>query len=190
MADEDTTTVTSTAEINDDPSVSIAKNNDDSLGNNNLLMLSDHQRRKKFKHSPNSIDHQSKKRATIVRFNNETKTRCKESSRVTLKNTQENTHADNNFLRPTISAVTRSTEGLTNRLHDRSKESLTSPDDADRISDCSNEQKTHVCMIFAPYRKIIKLTFFNQKLTKSHQNLSVLDSDSFGKKFKRTRKGE
>lgn len=159
MADDDTTTAASTADLNDDDVDDIcdefytstpkkSSNKHESADNNNdLLIMSDHQRRKAFKNSPSPINTQAKprKRPTIVRFRNETK-----SNKGNMVNTQGNT--DNNLLRPTMSAVTRSTEALDNRLHEsgmkRDSTTSTIPDDAgDLNSDSSNEQKSHVCMI-------------------------------------------
>lgn len=164
MADDDTTTAASTADLNDDDVDDICDDIDNFYtstpkksskhespdNNNDLLIMSDHQRRKAFKNSPSPINTPAKprKRPTIVRFRNETK-----SNKGNMVNTQGTT--DNNLLRPTMSAVTRSTEALDNRLHEsgtkRDSTTSTNPDEAgDQSSDSSNEQKSHVCMISLP----------------------------------------
>lgn len=168
MADEDTTTAASTAELDDDdisddidnfytstPKKSSKHESPDN--NNEMLILSDHQRRKNFKNSPSPINTQAKnrKRPTIVRFSNESSSRKKYQMQETgVIKSQDAT--DNNFLRPTMSAVTRSNEALNNRLHDsemgKQESTISTPDEAgEQNSDSSNEPKSHVCMISSPH---------------------------------------
>lgn len=174
MADDDTTTAASTAELNDDANSDDIQNfytstpkSSEAENNNDLLMLSDHQKRKNFKSSTTQA--KNRKRATIVRFSNESNSRKKyqtpESgkSRVMISTPDTTTHEkDNNFLRPTMSAVTRSTEALHNRLHEGEigkRDSAVSMVTDEAGSTSSNEQKPHVCMISTSHPPLFSFSY-------------------------------